>query len=231
MRSGFAETLCAVVVVTAVPTGCSSTNDGGSSTRTSVSGGSQPQGEGRDAATSTAGEPATGGTGDTDDLPQPSGGGSGPSDVPVLGEGGAPGVDAGDASSGDVNSGEMTQPDAAPQPRADSGSGSVGNDFGLPCDESCASGECYDPGTHENPICSKHCSSDADCGEEGVCQQSGNTGKWCFHLCASNADCQVINDDSSNPLFCAGQHDPDSDEGYGSLNGADQAFCIQSSEP
>jgi hypothetical protein len=92
-------------------------------------------------------------------------------------------------------------------------------------------GDCYDPGTHENPICSKHCTSDADCGDDGVCQQSGQTGKWCFLRCSSNADCQLINDDSSNPLFCAGQHDPDDDEGYGSLTGAAQAFCIQSSEP
>jgi hypothetical protein len=112
-----------------------------------------------------------------------------------------------------------------------------GDEFGAPCSSNCRYGVCYIPGTQENPICSKHCTTDADCGSEGICQTSDiNAQKWCFRRCTDAAECLAINDDTSNPLQCALQLDPDNNEGYGGplnrpLADGEQAFCVQASEP
>ncbi|HEX2882553.1 MAG TPA: hypothetical protein VHO25_23695 [Polyangiaceae bacterium] len=223
-------TVCAlwfgVAMGIAVSLGCTQKDDPGTTRRTGISGGTDTVGGDRDAAASmTEGEGGASGGGTV----QPGGPSvDGASTNVAVPDSGPVIRDAGDAAPGTPPQ-PGSQPEAGPQPLPDSGSNAQG--FGAPCSAACLFAECYDPGTHENPICSKHCTSDADCGDDGVCQQSGNTGKWCFHRCTSNAECQLINDDSSNPLFCAGQHDPDNDEGYGSVNGAAQAFCIQSSEP
>jgi hypothetical protein len=206
-----------------IAAGCAQEDDPSTTRRTGVPGGNNTVDGELDAAALGGGQGGATGGG----IVQPSGPSAGgtTTNPSVSDDAGQVIFDAG----GDAAPGTLPQPEAGPQPLLDSGSSAGG--FGAPCSAACLFADCYDPGTHENPICSKHCASDGDCGDEGVCQQSGQTGKWCFQRCTSNADCQVLNDDSSNPLFCAGQHDPDNDEGYGSLNGAAQAFCIQSSEP
>ena len=41
-----------------------------------------------------------------------------------------------------------------------------------------------------NGYCSGHCTSDADCGSKGVCQDHGLSGKWCFAKCQLATDCR-----------------------------------------
>jgi hypothetical protein len=173
------------------------------------------------------------------------GGDGGPSIFPIFDAGDAA-SDAGDASSAgdaDLDAGDgSTLKDASVA--SDSGSthdaaaeAGIVSDFGVACSASCVFAQCYDPGTHINPICSKQCSSDADCGADAVCQASGGTGKWCFRSCTSDADCFVINPatDAGNPLYCALQIDPNDLYGYQPLSSpltpGQKAFCVEYSEP
>lgn len=91
-------------------------------------------------------------------------------------------------------------------------------DYGLSCqsDSECVHGVCYVPGTGENPICARYCSSDLDCPEGSVCATS-YPNKYCFIACDSEADCQGINDHPGNPVRC--------------VTLEDAQVCAQESEP
>lgn len=101
----------------------------------------------------------------------------------------------------------------------DTSSTSPVRDYGLPCNGpgNCLDGDCYVPGTQDNPICSKKCLGDGDCPGGSRCVEMGGTGKHCFVSCTGNALCLSINDDPANPLQC--------------LSLPEGGICIQSSEP
>lgn len=92
-------------------------------------------------------------------------------------------------------------------------------DYGLPCQVpgDCVDGDCYVPGTGNNPICSKKCTGNNDCPSGSICVAMGGTGKHCFVECTSDAFCLAINSDPLNPLQC--------------LTMPQGWICVQKSEP
>jgi hypothetical protein len=78
------------------------------------------------------------------------------------------------------------------------------------------------PGTGENAICSKHCTTTSDCPLGSVCVEVGGDGvggddSHCFVSCTSDEACGAINDAPENPLTCVS---------FGA-----ESVCIQRSEP
>ena len=118
----------------------------------------------------------------------------------------APPTTDGGATDASVEAGPLPEPDVA---------------YGSPCPDACPGSDCYVPGTGVNPICSRHCVIDADCGAGALCEESGGTGRWCFRRCAGDAECLAVNASADNPLYCASYSPPD----------AARWFCIQASEP
>lgn len=97
-------------------------------------------------------------------------------------------------------------------------------DYGHNCtiDADCSGGACYVPGTTVNPICSKHCETNADCPDFARC--ATGAGGYCFVRCTSDAPCLELNPALSNPLHCSTSY-PE----IGSH--ADPGICVQTSEP
>jgi hypothetical protein len=92
-------------------------------------------------------------------------------------------------------------------------------DYGVPCSEArdCVSGDCYVPGTGQNPICSKQCTTPSECPLGSACIEVGGDGSHCFVRCTSDEACRPINDAPENPLVC--------------VSFGDESVCIQRSEP
>jgi hypothetical protein len=92
-------------------------------------------------------------------------------------------------------------------------------DYGLPCDDArdCLQGDCYVPGTGENPICSKGCSLTNPCPTGSACITVGSELSHCFIRCTSSESCRSINAAPENPLDC--------------ISIGVERVCIQRSEP
>lgn len=93
-------------------------------------------------------------------------------------------------------------------------------DYGRLCtsDDQCSGGACYVPGRPEDPICSKHCETNADCPDFAECV--AGAGGYCFVRCAESDVCRALNQAINNPLYCTNAYDA-----------ARPSVCVQESEP
>lgn len=160
----------------------------------------------RGGATSIGGTTSTGGTGGT---------GAGGGNVPSGGK-----ATAGDGTGGTFTGQAGEPPDTSCVPGA---SGEL-CDFGKSCsaDSKCQFGDCYFPGTKENPICAKHCQDDSACPTGSACAGSFGAPRHCFRICQTPKECWLLNDSPDNPLDCIDLQD-DAQPGV--------TVCVQSSEP
>ena len=74
-------------------------------------------------------------------------------------------------------------------------------ELGRPCGDGCPATSCYEP-TSGNPICTRPCSTHAECGSTGVCQAIGQpvVKSLCFRRCESNAECLAVNPTDTGPF-------------------------------